>query len=184
MNILGVALLSEFCYCPRSFAYRLIEFKPLEEDNYYIVDGRSAVSNDYFETRDRRGNSQFNRVYISHPTLPISGVIDRIVYDNGIYHIVEEKRGGIRENEQHIFQLKLYAWLYQLQYADRKLRLSLYYTKSRRHIDVDWGEQCMNSIESYAFSIIRLLDSFSLDSFKGVLDHRCIGCMYQDLCGG
>lgn len=186
--MLGVSLVSEYSYCPRSFAYRLIDFKPIEEENYYIIDGR--IDHQRLEQKNlnynRYGEREMREFQVLSQRFPVSGKIDRVVFRDNIkeIEIIEEKRGVKRDNNgQHNIQAKIYSFCLQEMYPDFKIKPRVYYSKSKRYRDIAWGELENIRIQEYLAMVFDKINNFDLNLFSQKLDQRCYGCMYLILCG-
>ncbi|MBI2519938.1 MAG: CRISPR-associated protein Cas4 [Bdellovibrio sp.] len=185
-NYFGISLLSEYVYCQRSFAYRLIEFKPHEDENYFIVDGRSTHQrlDDKKVSYNREGLPEKRSIYVKSEKIQATGKIDRVIYCGDTVRIIEEKRGRLRSNEQHDLQCQLEAYCFEETFPEPKIEACLiYYQKSRRTRTVAWDNNAKNKIETLYNEIKDKCKDFALSKFDQVFDSRCSGCMFEKTCG-
>lgn len=179
---LTISLLSEYLYCPRSFIYRYFDFKPLENNNLYIADGRIAhvKSDSGQEIFDRTGRRVRPRFSVHSKKMCVSGVVDRVIFDSDSRIIaIEEKRGRIRENKQIEMQLALELYCLKEMYPLSNVTGSIYFSDSRRHKTIDYDSEV---VEQFINEVRSSLQS-GVDGFPPVLDSRCEGCMYGLICG-
>lgn len=183
-NPLGVSLVSEYTFCQRSFAYRLIDFKPFEEQNQFVLEGR----HDHLRlnlkklSRNREGVEEMREYYVCSTTLGLSGKIDRIQFQDRV-KIIEEKRGKLRKNNpQNDIQAQLYALLLS-EVVDKPIDIAIYYAGSRRFRQVEWTDAIRSDLIILIESIQTKVNKFNLKNFPKSKDQRCSGCMYQNICG-
>lgn len=183
--ILGISLVSEYLYCPRSFAYRLIDFKPQEDDNFYIVDGR--INHERLDLKktayNREGLIEKRGVYV-RSSLGVVGKIDRVIYEGNLVRIIEEKRGRLRNNSQHDLQCLIEAYCFEETFPDLQVSSCLiYYQQSRRFRELEWNDKEREKVNKFFLMINEKCRQLSLSEFQQVLDERCYGCMFQETCG-
>jgi CRISPR-associated exonuclease Cas4 len=184
-NYLGVSLLSEYFYCPRSFAYRLIDFKPDENENFYIVDGRlsHARLEEKSSSYDRIGRKESRDLFLASDELGISTKIDRVIWNTDCAEIIEEKRGKRCENSQHDWQVWLEAYCFESNFNIPVSKCSIYYQASRRKRDIQYNDLVKNKILNFIKDIKIKIELMDIHEFEPVYDQRCFGCMFNDQCG-
>lgn len=179
---LTISLLSEYLYCPRSFIYRYFDFKPLENENVYIADGRLAhsKSDSGHDIFDRKGRRVHPRYPVFSRKLNICGIVDRVIfYPKGAIVAIEEKRGRIRENKQIEMQLALELYCLMEMFPEAEVKGSIYFADSRRHRTIEFVK---SDVEKFV-ARVRFSIRSGADVFEPVLDHRCDGCMFRAICG-
>ena len=182
---LGISLISEYSYCPRSFAYRLIDFKPHEDENFYLVDGR--ISHERLELKrcsyNREGFLEKRSVKVNS-SIGIMGILDRVMYEGNSVRIIEEKRGRLRNNAQHDSQCLIEALCFEETFPEMKVDSCLiYYQQSRRFREIKWSDEVRHEIKVYCLMVISKCQHCALSEFEPVCDERCYGCMFQETCG-
>ena len=180
-SYLSISNLSEYFYCPRSFIYMQMDFRPLQEQNYFIMDGRlkhakSSTGDAFF---NRRGEKVLSDFFVFSRKKKIMGKADRVeIINKDRVRIIEEKRGRIRSDAKIEWQLRLLSYCYAEMYPEKSIESSIYFIDSRRHKKIEETKEDIEKMIDQLRNIIK-----TTHYFEAKRDARCSGCMYEKICG-
>ena len=180
---LPISYVAEYAYCPRSSFLLLVDTPAYREDNYYMQDGKSEHTHLEHEKLIQRGSTQLiSALKVKSEELRITGKLDYLkIISDGSYIPVEFKRGKKRESHAHQMQLALLALCLEEQFPENSVNEGeVYFTGSKEKISYLLNEDVKNEAKSICDYILRSLPN--PEYFKRILNQKCTGCCFQNLC--
>ncbi|MHA2043233.1 MAG: RecB family exonuclease [Candidatus Thorarchaeota archaeon] len=120
----------------------------------------------------------------------VTGVIDRIVVRDGIYHIIDyktSKKGKYRKNRQTItedLQLRCYSRVIQTQYdvPAEKIKAALHYLEGGDLIGAQYSDRSLEAAEKDMLKAYRDIEEKEADAAWGRTGWHCNRCEYRSMC--
>jgi CRISP-associated protein Cas1 len=178
-QLLPIAHIAEIQFCERNFYYRMAE--SADDANEHVLKGRFDD-----EKRMRRMNikresgMQTRNVVVISRALGIIGAIDVFEEVDGKSHIVEFKKGILREHVNDDVQLCAQAMAWEDMTGGQMPFGYVYYHESHRRRQVWFTEDLRDKVVQTIERARAILDSGEIPA--PVNDERCVGCSLREKC--
>ncbi|MCO5249444.1 MAG: CRISPR-associated protein Cas4 [Chitinophagales bacterium] len=171
MNITGTHI-NYYRLCPRKLWLFANEIQ-MEQTSNIVADGKVIEEESYLQRSEKYTQIQ---LFHDYNGIPLSGKLDFFDIKNKIIH--ETKRSN-KVEDAHIWQVKFYLWLLQLNDIEAEKGV-IEYPKLRKTEEVILKSEDITYLEKAVVEIIGLIHN---DRCPPVLNAKiCKSCSYYDFC--
>ncbi len=170
MDYLPISKLNTVVFCPRRYYIESI----LQDTavNYHMIEGSGL---------HERAQRENEGVYVWHDELGISGIVDKVSYEDGHWVITDLKKGYLGEHASDQVQLCALALSYQAVTGRAQHNGILYYHRTRRRLQVTYTAELKQAVHD---AVAHMRHIAQQNSYPPVIDNvnKCRGCSVRDAC--
>jgi CRISPR-associated exonuclease Cas4 len=182
---LPLSFVAEYAYCPRSAYYLLVDAPRSRGENEYIVEGRVIHEKvDAGYVRHRGAKDVHASVSVHSDRYGLNGRVDVVEFADDAIIPVEFKRGTSRINHFHEIQLALMGLCLREMYPDRKVdQAAVFFAADRVRREIPLTLELLDEAAGIALDVqSKTQKILQPRAFPAVLDDRCKGCCFYELC--
>jgi CRISPR-associated exonuclease Cas4 len=183
--MIPLSYVAEYLYCPRSAYYLATDAPKYRDENLYIQSGRQVhlkVDQPYIRSKNSKKIKSSFRVFSDE--LGIIGKADVLEFLETSIVPVEFKRGKIRNNDMHDFQIALIVLCLREMFPDYSIMNGfIFYAEDKKKREIKFTDRQLISYKKTAMDIVKNFETNLVPkSFPMHKGEGCKGCCFYDLC--